>query len=72
MGAKQSDHVFSASNSFFDAKSVSAMSGMQTTTSDILFLKRLLFLRASLDNEDGLSNFVVPFEDEKTKTNKQT
>lgn len=40
-----------ASGSFFDAKSQSVVGNQQTTTSDILFLKRLLFIKASLDNE---------------------
>ena len=36
------------------------------TTSDILFLKRLLFLKASLDNDySSLSNFAVPFDEDK-------
>jgi hypothetical protein len=30
-----------------------------------MFLKRLLFLKASLDNEASLNNFPVPFDDEK-------
>ena len=30
--------------------------GPQQTTSDILFLKRLLFLKASLDNESSINN----------------
>lgn len=38
----------------------------QTTTSDILFLKRLLFIKASLDNEQSISNFAVPFDEDKT------
>ena len=54
---------FSASGSFMDAKSLQG--GVQTTTSDILFLKRLLFLKASLDNDQSLSNFAVPFDEDK-------
>ena len=41
------------------------MSGGQTSN-DILFLKRLLFLKASLDNEGSLASFTVPFNDAKT------
>jgi len=53
------------SGSFFDAKSQSMACGNQTT-SDILFLKRLLFLKASLDNDySSLSNFAVPFDEDK-------
>lgn len=29
-----------------------------------MFLKRLLYLRAALDNEQSLSQYTVPFEDE--------
>ena len=39
--------------------------GHPTTTSDILFLKRLLFLKAALDNDQSVSNFAVPFEEDK-------
>ena len=35
------------------------------TTSDIMFIKRLLFLRATLDSEGDLTNLAVPFEDDK-------
>ena len=45
---------FSTSGSFLDAKSQSGAGGQQpliNTTSDILFLKRLLFLKAALDND---------------------
>ena len=31
-------------------------------TSEILFLKRLLFLKASIDNESTLNTFSVQFE----------
>lgn len=54
---------YSASGSFLDAKSQST--GPQTTTSDILFLKRLLFLKAALDNEASSSNFAIPFDEDK-------
>ena len=40
--------------------------GETNTTNDIMFIKRLLFLRASLDSEGDLTNLAVPFEDEKT------
>ena len=59
-GAKMSE-PFSASGSFLDAKSTSI--GGLTTTSDILFLKRLLFLKAALDNDQTISNFAVPFDE---------
>ena len=36
-------------------------------SSEILFLKRLLYLKASIDNESTLNNFSVPFEQEKTR-----
>ena len=36
-------------------------------TSEILFLKRLLFLKASLDNESTLNTLTVPFEQEKAR-----
>lgn len=32
-----------------------------------MFLKRLLFLKASLDNEGSLASFPVPFNDAKEK-----
>lgn len=63
LNAKMSE-PFSANGSFLDAKSQST--GPQTTTSDILFLKRLLFLKAALDNEASSSNFAVPFDEDKT------
>ena len=59
-----SEQPFTASGSFLDAKSQS-MGGAGNTTSDILFLKRLLFIKASLDNEQSLSNFAVPFDEDK-------
>ena len=31
-----------------------------------MFLKRLLFIKASLDNEQSISNFAVPFDEDKT------
>ena len=52
---------FSPSGSFLDVKSTSI--GGSTTTSDILFLKRLLFLKAALDSDQTISNFAVPFEE---------
>ena len=36
-------------------------------TSEILFLKRLLYLKASIDNESTLNTFSVPFEQEKRR-----
>lgn len=54
--------------SIFDAKSISTASGIHTspmTTSDILFIKRLLFLRAQIDNEDNLTNIATLFDEEK-------
>ena len=54
--------ALNASGSFLDGKS--SMNGQQTT-SDILFLKRLLFLKAALDNDQTMSNFAVPFEEDK-------
>ena len=39
-----------------------------TTTNDILFLKRLRFLKAALDNDQSVSNFAVPFEEDKAFT----
>ena len=56
---------FTASGSFMDAKSNSIGGGPAATTSDILFLKRLLFLKAALDNDQTLSNFAVPFDEDK-------
>ena len=61
-----SSQPFSASGSFLDAKSNSIGGGQQQpNTSQILFLKRLLFLKAALDNDQSLSNFAVPFEEDK-------
>jgi len=37
------------------------------STSEILFLKRLLYLKASIDNESTLNAFSVPFEQEKRR-----
>mmetsp|Transcript_40071 Transcript_40071/g.52495 ORF Transcript_40071/g.52495 Transcript_40071/m.52495 type:complete len:163 (+) Transcript_40071:1679-2167(+) len=63
--AKMSEQ-FLASGSFLDAKSSNAqVGGAGTTTSDILFLKRLLFLKAALDNDQTISNFAVPFEEDR-------
>ena len=36
-------------------------------TTEILFLKRLLYLKASIDNESTLNTFSVPFEQEKMR-----
>lgn len=36
-------------------------------TSEILFLKRLLYLKASIDNEQTLNALTVPFEQEKAR-----
>jgi hypothetical protein len=36
-------------------------------TSEILFLKRLLYLKASIDNEQTLNALTVPFEQEKQR-----
>jgi len=36
-------------------------------SNEILFLKRLLFLKASIDNEATLNTFSVPFEQEKIR-----
>ena len=68
MNSKQLSDQFLASGSFLDAKSsqVPATAAGTTTTSDILFLKRLLFLKAALDNDQTVSNFAVPFDEERT------
>ena len=42
--------------SFMDMKSTMSGPGQNQTTGDILFLKRLLFLKASLDNETAISS----------------
>lgn len=58
---------FLASGSFLDMKSgqgIAAAVGANTT-SDILFLKRLLFLKAALDNDQSVSSFAVPFDEDK-------
>ena len=57
---------FLASGSFLD-KSTNAQGGAggAATTSEILFLKRLLFLKAALDNDQTISNFAVPFEEDR-------
>jgi hypothetical protein len=39
----------------------------KTNSSEILFLKRLLYLKASIDNESTLNTYSVPFEQEKRK-----
>jgi len=31
---------------------------------DVLFLKRLLYLKASIDNEPTMSTYAVPFQEE--------
>jgi hypothetical protein len=41
--------------------------GNQAGTGEVLFLKRLLFLKASIDNESTLNTFSVPFEQEKMR-----
>jgi len=56
--------------SFVDMKAQAAASGTSQATSDILFLKRLLFLKATLDNETTFNNFAVPFEEEKMFSSK--
>lgn len=52
-------------------KAVSAAQSTNTTklpgTSEILFLKRLLYLKASIDNETTLNAMSVPFEQEKLR-----
>ena len=53
---------FYASGSFMDIKS---QASAQNPSNEILFLKRLLFLKASLDNETQFNSFAVPFEEEK-------
>ena len=63
--AKLSDQ-FHASGSFIDVKSSQPHGiGSGTATSEILFLKRLLFLKAALDNDQSVSNFAVPYEEDK-------
>ena len=42
-------------------------SGRVPGTSEILFLKRLLYLKASIDNESTLNTFSVPFEQERAR-----
>ena len=37
------------------------------STSEVLFLKRLLYLKASIDNESTLNTMSVPFEQEKRR-----
>ena len=34
---------------------------------DVLFLKRLLYLKASIDNEQTLNTYTVPFQEEKQR-----
>lgn len=34
---------------------------------DVLFLKRLLYLKASIDNEPTVSTYAVPFQEEKLR-----
>jgi len=41
--------------------------GSMPSTSDILFLKRLLFLKASIDNEQTVNTFSVPFAQEQAR-----
>jgi hypothetical protein len=41
--------------------------GSIPSSNDILFLKRLLYLKASIDNEATLNTFSVPFEQEKMR-----
>lgn len=55
-----------AKNSYSLAKE-SVTSGRVPGTSEILFLKRLLYLKASIDNESTLNTFSVPFEQEKVR-----
>lgn len=63
VGGNQTKSDFYGSGSFMDIKSQA--SGEKQTSNDILFLKRLLFLKASLDNETQFNSFAVPFEEEK-------
>lgn len=42
-------------------KSPKSIGGIPSSN-DILFLKRLLYLKASIDNEATLNTFSVPFE----------
>lgn len=39
------------------------------TSNEVLFLKRLLYLKASIDNESTLNTMSVPFEQEKLRDN---
>ena len=52
-----------------NAKSPTSKSSNQPGSSDILFLKRLLYLKASIDNDVGLNTFSVPFQEEKVRDN---
>ena len=55
-----------ANSTFMEMKTHAAATGTSQATNDILFLKRLLFLKATLDNETTFNNFAVPFEEDKT------
>jgi|TARA_B110000285_G_C15114269_1_gene613119 hypothetical protein len=40
---------------------------MNQVAPDVLFLKRLLYLKASIDNEPTVSTYAVPFQEEKLR-----
>ena len=43
------------------------MQKLMPNSSEILFLKRLLYLKASIDNESTINAFSVPFQEEKAR-----
>jgi hypothetical protein len=56
-----------AKNSYSVANNSVTSGGKVPGTTEILFLKRLLYLKASIDNESTLNTFSVPFEQEKVR-----
>ena len=43
------------------------MGKLLPNSSEILFLKRLLYLKASIDNESTINAYSVPFQEEKAR-----
>lgn len=50
-----------------DTKAGTSVASRIPSSSEILFLKRLLYLKASIDNESTLNALQVPFEQEKMR-----
>lgn len=62
----QNDTQKGINNSFIDFRNDKPQGNQ--TTSEILYLKRLLFLKASLDNENTVNSLQVPLSEDRAFT----